>query len=577
MQIIEKIASKFTRTKKLSLGTSRVTTSQFFGIDIQPIAVEVAKMTMMLAKELAADDWNNRISPMLKTLGLITDQGLPLDSLDDNILCQDAILEEWPKFDVVIGNPPYQAKNKMKQEMDVTYINKIRQKYPEIPGRADFCVYWFRKTHDLLKKGQRAGLVGTNTIRQNYSRVGGLDYIVANEGTITDAVSTQVWSGDAVVHVSIVNWIKGPDKSEKLLVFQKGDNLNSPFEYFHPLRINSSLSNGIDVSMANPLAVNKSSQCCYQGQTHGSKGFLLEKQVALKLLTEDSNNGDVLFPFLIGEELIGQKDSLPKRYVIDFRKCNIFDAAKYKALFDHIKRNVYPVKETKAKDEKEKQSDNNDHLNAFNNWWKLFRPRNELIDKIETLKRYCVCSRHTKRPIFEFISPSIHPNDALQVFPIEDDYSFGILQSSVHWLWFQARCSTIKADWRYTSETVFDSFPWPQTATKLDVAKIAKLAEELRLKRRAIMIRDKLSLRDLYRLMETTPNNPVSDIQNQLDLAVKSAYGMAKKDNVLQFLLDLNLKLYADEQSGKTIVGPGLPAIISDPAKYVSDDCISIK
>ena len=72
--------------------------------------------------------------------------------------------------------------------------------YPEIPGRADYCVYWFRKAHDILRIGQRAGLVGTNTIRQNYSRQGGLDYIVQHGGTITEAVSSQPWSGEAVVH-----------------------------------------------------------------------------------------------------------------------------------------------------------------------------------------------------------------------------------------------------------------------------------------------------------------------------------------------------------------------------------------
>ena len=65
-------------------------------------------------------------------------------------------------------------------------------------------MYWFRRAHDELAPGKRAGLVGTNTIRQNYSREGGLDYIVANGGRITNAVSTQVWSGDAAVHVSIV-------------------------------------------------------------------------------------------------------------------------------------------------------------------------------------------------------------------------------------------------------------------------------------------------------------------------------------------------------------------------------------
>ena len=49
------------------------------------------------------------------------------------------------------------------------------------------CVHWFRRAHDELQPGQRAGLARTNTIRQNYSREGSLDYIVQNGGTITEA------------------------------------------------------------------------------------------------------------------------------------------------------------------------------------------------------------------------------------------------------------------------------------------------------------------------------------------------------------------------------------------------------
>ncbi len=125
------------------------------------------------------------------------------------------MLTDWVKADAIIGNPPFQSKNKMQQEFGAAYVKKIREKYPEIPGRADYCVYWFRRTHDELASCGRAGLVGTNTIRQNYSREGGLDYIVANAGTITEAVSSQVWSGDAAVHVSLVNWVKDEYKGKK--------------------------------------------------------------------------------------------------------------------------------------------------------------------------------------------------------------------------------------------------------------------------------------------------------------------------------------------------------------------------
>jgi type II restriction/modification system DNA methylase subunit YeeA len=116
-------------------------------------------------------------------------------ALDASIRCDDALFCEWPEVNAIVGNPPYQSKNKMQQEYGTAYVSRIRDRYPEMPGKADYCVYWFHRTQDELQPNQRAGLVGTNTIGQNNSREGGLDHIVSNGGTITEAVSTQVWWG----------------------------------------------------------------------------------------------------------------------------------------------------------------------------------------------------------------------------------------------------------------------------------------------------------------------------------------------------------------------------------------------
>jgi hypothetical protein len=85
-----------------------------------------------------------------------------------------------------------------------------------------------------------------------------------------------------------------------------------------------------------------------------------------------------------------------------------------------------------------------------------------MLAAIQGLPRYIVCARVTKRPVFEFLASTIHPDSQLTVFAFSDDYSFGVLQSGIHWAWFAARCSTLKGDFRYTSDTVFDTFRWPQ-------------------------------------------------------------------------------------------------------------------
>src|SRR6202011_6038670 len=112
----------------------------------------------------------------------------------------------------------------------------------------------------------RAGLVATNTVRQNETRQGSLDYLVANGGTITEAVSTQVWSGEAAVHVSIVNWVKGDSPGPKKLYTQKGDNAAGEWTVEDVDRIGSALSTRTDVSSAVPLECNRKPKRCFQGQ-----------------------------------------------------------------------------------------------------------------------------------------------------------------------------------------------------------------------------------------------------------------------------------------------------------------------
>lgn len=563
---------------------SVISTKQFFGIDVQPMAVELAKMTMMIAKEFCETNYQERISQHYGS-SFNFDSTLPLDNMDENILCQDALFDEWPEFDVVIGNPPYQSKNKMIEELGATYVDSLHQMFPDVPGRADFCVYWFRKAHELMKDGQYAGLVGTNTIRQNYSRMGGLDYIVENGGTILDSVSTEVWSGDAAVYVSIATWKKGEEKRKKTLTFQRGDSKDSPFEDYELDVINSALSLS-DVTKAKPLKCNKESSACYQGQTQGTIKFLLTKEQAATYLKE-TRNKEVLHPLLIGDELLGQYKSQPQRYIIDFRNAkDVFEVSSYKELYDYIHKEVRPEFEKKANDEIERNKkakeenpnyrEKKDHQNAFKNWFRLFRSRKELMDIIQTIDRYIVCSRVTKRPIFEFISKEISPNDAIQAFPVDDDYSFGILQSSIHWEWFVARCSTLKGDWRYTSDTVFDSFPWPQNPTIKQIEEVAKQAKALRDKRNEMMQKHHYTLRQLYRIMDDTPENPVSEVQAQLDNAVRDAYGMSREADIPQYLLNLNSRLFDKEQNGEIVQGPGLPGKIKDKSRLVSDDCIKM-
>src|ERR1017187_5677454 len=212
----------------------------------------------------------------------------------------------------------FPIENKAQKELGAAYLQRVRKEFPDVPGRADYCVYWFRKTHDQLAPGTRAGLVGTNTIRQNYSREGGLDYIVANGGLITDAVSTQAWSGEAAFHVSIVNWTKdGKASDSRYLSLQRGDRDDSPWETFELPSINPALSPGADVTGAHRLKTNIESRGCFQGQIPGHEAFLLPVDHARRLIRSEPRLAEILFPHLIGDEMLRNFQGQPNRYVID--------------------------------------------------------------------------------------------------------------------------------------------------------------------------------------------------------------------------------------------------------------------
>jgi type II restriction/modification system DNA methylase subunit YeeA len=126
---------------------SAVSIHQFFGIDIQPFAVELAKVTLMLAKEQEIREAEKlRDSDGL----LVLEKPLPLDNLDSNILCADALFTEWPKADAIIGNPPYLGSRYIAQELGYDYARRLHDRFPDVPKMADFCTHWFRLAHDAL-------------------------------------------------------------------------------------------------------------------------------------------------------------------------------------------------------------------------------------------------------------------------------------------------------------------------------------------------------------------------------------------------------------------------------------------
>ncbi len=87
------------------------------------------------------------------------------------------------------------------------------------------------------------------------------------------------------------------------------------------------------------------------------------------------------------------------------------------------------------------------------------------------------------------------------------------------------------------------------------------------------MERAGLSLRKLYKLTELPGRNSLKTTQDDLDEAVRRAYGMRANEDALSFLLDLNNEIASREGKGIAVQPPGPPSSVEDDlVKLISKD-----
>ena len=385
------------RDKAAQQRIAYVTPDHFFGMDINPFAVEIAKVTVLLAKKLAADELDDE-HPVL-----------PLDNLDKVIVANDALFVAWPKADAIIGNPPYLGRRKMVEELGADYCARLAETHPRVSGVSDYVCYWFPLAQDHLAQGGRAGFVATKTIRQGDSRKASLDYVVESGGVITEAVDAIPWSGDAQVTVSIVNWIKGePGPDPRVLWMDEAQRrLEVP-------QINSALSPLIDLKGARTITANKVPKHVFQGQTLGvTDGFEIDTDTARDIAA--SGGADVIHPLLGGNEIL--KEVEIERWVLDIAETDVGVARrKQPSAMRHVEQHVLPIrKQAAAIEARENQKTltrnpgarvNWHHRNFLDSWWRLGYRREDMLDAIARLDRYIALTRTSSEqrgPVFTFV------------------------------------------------------------------------------------------------------------------------------------------------------------------------------
>jgi hypothetical protein len=204
---------------------------------------------------------------------------------------------------------------------------------------------------------------------------------------------------------------------------------------------------------------------------------VLTEHAARQLVTRDPASAEVIHPFMTGQEMNSR--GLPGRFVIDIPADDLASAERWPGALAHVREHVLPTRAARAENERVRNEEalrenpsahvNRHHRRFHEFWWKLAWRRADMLAGVRPLSRYVALSivAIIDRPsIYAFVSPQIWPAASLQVFAFEDDYSFAILTSSIHRAWFEARATKMRRDLRYTPDTVFDSFPWPQAPTQ---------------------------------------------------------------------------------------------------------------
>ncbi|MDQ3719935.1 MAG: hypothetical protein M3350_04010 [Actinomycetota bacterium] len=456
------------------------------GIEIDPFAVQLARVTLWMGHKQVVEE-----------LGL-SEQTLPLADLS-GVRQGDALALPWPRANAIIGNPPYHGSQNLRDLLGDERVEWLKRTFD--CGVKDLCVYWFRRAVESMQAGDRAGLVGTNSVAQNRARDASLNYVAERGGRITDAISTQKWPGAAVVEVSIVNWIKEPVEPPHHFVLDGAEveGINT--------RLRESL---LVMEEYERLAVNAGRS--FQGPIPVGNFYLSAEEAESLLARSDADYSKVVRPYLVGDDITDDPAQAPRRWIIDFGVRPLEEAMQYSAALDIVRERVKPGRDkTRRKARRER-------------WWRFGESAVGMRAALAPLRRYVAANAQGKRFLFTWQAPAVLPSNLTNVFAFEDDYSMGVLTSAVHMAWANAEMSTLENRPRYTPTSCFETFPWPQPdAVGRD--EIGRVCASLLERRGEICAREEIGLTELYNLVDEGAWQELGELHSQLDRAVTRAYG----------------------------------------------------
>ncbi|NJL06562.1 MAG: class I SAM-dependent DNA methyltransferase, partial [Chloroflexaceae bacterium] len=501
-----------------------VTPNQFYGIEKNPFAAELAQVVLWIGywQWRRTNGYWDAPEPILQPLTTIEQRDAILSFTAEGTPTASA----WPPADVIIGNPPFLGWYKIRQELGDEYVEALAKVYRgRVSGSADLVCFWFEQARAQLVTGQRVGLLATNSIRGGANREV-LDRI-KQTGDIFMAWSDRPWLLEgAAVRVSMVGFDAGIEQERVL----DGQQVQA---------INADLTGSIDILRATQLPEN--SGLSFIGSMKGG-AFDIDAETAQQMIAASNQSGvsnrDVVRPWLNGLDITRRSRNM---WIIDFGVAMTEAAAmQYELPYAHVLERVKLARQGNRMKRRETY------------WWLHGDLVSRMRKALAPLSRFIVTPTLSKHRLFVWIQHPTVPDHQLVAIAREDDYFFGVLHSRFHEVWALRMGTSLGPTPRYTPTTCFETFPFPyppgqEPPNDPHVAAIGAAAAALDAWREAWLNPPdlppkELAKRTLTNLYNARPDDLVA-LHADLDAAVAAAYGWKwplSDDEILTRLLALN-------------------------------------
>jgi len=422
---------------------SEIRLTQFYGIELDDFAHEVAMLSLWLAEHQMNLEF-------YKAFGR-TSPSLPLHD-GGHIVHGNATRIEWeevcPKNDgdeiYILGNPPYQGSGKQnaEQKADMDFVFSDVNSYKKL----DYIACWFYKGAKFIQNSHtKLAFVTTNSITQG-EQVGILwPYIFDMNLEIGFAYQSFKWKNNAKDNAGVSVVIIGLRNisNEKKFIYQ--ENIKQEVK-----NINAYLANSGNI-IINGLRSNISK---LQEMTIGSKasddGYLTLSEHEVNEIVAEYPKAEKFI-----KKYLGNQDFMSgnKRYCIwitEKEKAQAYAIEALKERFEKVRQ--FRLASSKAATRKKAETP---HL--------FDEAKHQNLDSI--IVPQTGSEKREYLPI-GFMDKDTVISNGLRIVYTQEVYIFGILSSKMHITWVKAVAGRMKTDMQYSNTICYNTFPFPNIYTK---------------------------------------------------------------------------------------------------------------